>query len=151
VIERVIKLAHGQRCAAFLLGTLGIFGAPTLMAQGGAPAQGAPASATAPASAPANPAPPLPRNPVPPMQGSPAPGLPTNPTPGMNANPAGAAPAVAAPGVPVRPAFGAVSAGQPYILSGSPRNPPWLQENFARCDSNHDGRLSALEYAHCSP
>lgn len=140
-------------CAGMLLSSTLL--APPLSAQVAAPPP--PPPPTAPANParplPANPVPPMRRNPVPPMQDTPTPGMAGNPTPGMAGNPVGAPPlaATGAQAAVERPSFTAISAGQPYVLSGSPRSPAWLQASFARCDSNHDGRLSALEYAHCSP
>lgn len=39
---------------------------------------------------------------------------------------------------------------QGYLLAGDVKNYKWLAANFARCDSDHDGHVSPLEYAACA-
>jgi hypothetical protein len=36
-----------------------------------------------------------------------------------------------------------------YLTMDDVKYNPWLSANFARCDTNHDGRLSQQEYANC--
>lgn len=36
-----------------------------------------------------------------------------------------------------------------YLTLDDVRHNKWLSANFARCDANHDGRLSQEEYANC--
>lgn len=80
----------------------------------------------------------------------------TAPSAGMTSGAAGAATAGMA-----GTAAGAASAGAPpksfddlagnkgYITQQDAQHDPWLASHFARCDNNHDGKLSQQEYTQC--
>jgi hypothetical protein len=36
-----------------------------------------------------------------------------------------------------------------YLTVADVKGSKWLSKNFARCNSSHNGRLSAQEYANC--
>jgi hypothetical protein len=37
-----------------------------------------------------------------------------------------------------------------YLTSKDVKSHKWLSKNFSRCDSNHDGQLTKMEYAGCT-
>lgn len=45
--------------------------------------------------------------------------------------------------------FDAVANGNGYITRAEAKKIPWLERNFAACDTNADGRITRAEYDQC--
>ena len=62
-------------------------------------------------------------------------------------------PALNHPGrmTPMPPDFSTLDRnGVGYVTQQDAATNPWLRENFATCDADHDGQISRSEYAACS-
>lgn len=72
------------------------------------------------------------------------------PSAGMTSGAAGAG-TVAGPasaGAPPKP-FDDLAGSKGYVTQQDSQRDSWLASHFARCDTNHDGKLSQQEYTQC--
>lgn len=45
--------------------------------------------------------------------------------------------------------FAALAGSKGYITQGGAASDAWLDQHFAQCDTNHDGRITRKEYERC--